>query len=54
MIKGDKILLLTTWTKIMTLYSLIQNTFVLWKPGVANFADVMKTSISLFKTTFAD
>ena len=36
----DKILLLTSWTEIVTTYSFFQNNFVLRRPGVANFVDI--------------
>ena len=38
----DKTLLMTSWTEIMTSKSLFQNTFILRKPCVANFTDIIK------------
>ena len=38
----------------MTSQSLSQNTFILRRPRVANFADIIKITIILIKTTFKD
>ena len=35
----------------MTSKPFFQNTFILRKPGLANFADIIKTAIMLIKTT---
>ena len=38
----------------MTSLSLLQNFFILTKPGVANFADIIKIATTFIKTTFKD
>ena len=48
----DKILLVTSCTEIMTSYALIQNTFLLRRPGVGNFVYIIKIATMLIKTTF--
>ena len=48
----DKILLVTSWTEILTSLTLLQKTFSLRKPRVAIFADVIKTANILIKKTF--
>ena len=50
----QKILLETSWTKVMTLSALFQNTIILRKPRVANFADIMKIATMFIKTIFKD
>ena len=35
----------------MTSKPFFQNTFILRKPGLVNFADIIKTAIMLIKTT---
>ena len=47
----DKILLVTSWTKIMTLQTLFQNTFLLKSPRVANFCDIVKIATTFVKTS---
>ena len=38
----------------MTSYSLFQNTFVLNRPKVVNFADIIKIAIRVIKAVFKD
>ena len=40
--------------KDMTSYSLFQNTFVLNRPKVVNFADIIKIAIRVIKAVFKD
>ena len=40
--------------KDMTPYSLFQNTFVLNRPKVVNFADIIKIAIRVIKAVFKD
>ena len=49
---GDRILLVTSRTEVMTLKPLFQNTFILIKPRVTNFVDIIKIAIRFIKTTF--
>ena len=39
-------------TEIMTSYSLFQNTVILRRPGIAIFADIIKTKIRFIKQIF--
>ena len=48
----DKILLLMLWIKVMVRCSLFQNLFILRRPGVASFANIIKIAIILIKKTF--
>ena len=48
----DKILLVTSWTDIMTSQPLFQNTFILRWPRVAVFADFIKIITMFIKTIF--
>ena len=50
---SDKILLVTSWTEIMTSWPLFQNTFVLRRPRVDKFADI-KIAAIFIKTTLKD
>ena len=50
----DKILLLTSWTGIMTSSPLFQNIFVLRRPRVAIFADIIKIITMFIKKIFKD
>ena len=50
----DKILLVMSWTEVMTSLPSFQNTFILRKPRVANFADIIKTITMFIKTIFKD
>ena len=47
----DKILLVRSWTEIMTSQPLLQHTFNLRRPVEANFADIIKIGTTLIKTT---
>ena len=38
----DKILLVASWTEIMMSQPLYENAFILRRPTVANFADIIK------------
>ena len=49
-----KILMMTLWTKVMTSQSLFQNTFILRRSRIVNFADIIKISTIFIKTTFKD
>ena len=40
----DKSLLVTSWTEIIMSSPLFQNTFILMRPSVANFAEIIKTA----------
>ena len=46
----DKILLVTSWTEIMTSNSIFQNTFILRRPKIANFAGIIKIVTMIVKT----
>ena len=50
----DKILLVTSWTELMTSNSIFQNTFILRRPKVANFAGIIKIVTMIVKTIFED
>ena len=50
----DKNWLMTPLAEIMTLYFLFQNTFILRKPIVAIFADIIKIAIIFIKEIFND
>ena len=45
---------MTSWTEIMTSQPLFQNTYILRRPRVANFADNIKVTTMFMKTTFKD
>ena len=49
----DKILLVASWTEIMTSQPLYENAFILRRPTVANFADIIKIP-TIIKKTFKD
>ena len=42
-----------SWTEILTSYPLIQNTFILRRPRLTNFADI-ETATMFMETTFKD
>ena len=42
------------FAEVMTSQLLFQNTFLLRRPGVANFADIIKVSTIFIKPTFKD
>ena len=44
---------MTPWTEIMMSWSLFQNTFILRRPRVANFADI-EIATMFIETTFKD
>ena len=46
-------MLAKSWTEIMSL-PLFQNMFILRRPRVANFADIIKIATMFIKTTFKD
>ena len=48
----DKILLVASWAEIMMSQPLFQNIFILRKPKVADFADIIKMATMFTKTTF--
>ena len=50
----DKILLVTSYTEIMTLKHFLQKAFILWRPGVAMFADIIKIVTMFIKTILKD
>ena len=50
----DKILLVESWAEIMMSQPLFQNIFILRKPRVADFADIIKMATMFTKTTFKD
>ena len=50
----DESLLVTSWLKNMTPKPLFQNTFVLKRPRVDNFTDIIKVATVFIKTTFRD
>ena len=50
----DKILLVKSWTKVMTSQPLFQNIYILRKPGVANFAGIIQIANTPIKTTYKD
>ena len=41
---------MTSWTEIMTSEPLLQNTFILRRPGVAIFAGIIKIGTMIIKT----
>ena len=43
-----------SWTEIMTLQPLLQNTFLLRRPKVANFANIIKIITVFIIKTFKD
>ena len=43
-----------SWAEILTSEPLFQNTFILRRPGVANFAEIIKTETMFIKTIFKD
>ena len=45
---------MTSWTEIMTLQPLFQVTFILRRPRVANFDDIMKITAIFIRITFKD
>ena len=49
--QGVKILLVTSWTEIKTPQPLFQNTCLLGRPRVANFADISKIATIFIKAT---
>ena len=49
----DKILLVTSWTEIMS-SSLLQITFILRRPGIAIFAEIIKTVTMFIKSICKD
>ena len=50
----DKILFVTSWSEIMTSQPLLQNTFILRRPGVAIFPDIIDIVTMVIKTIFKD
>ena len=48
----DKMLLVTLWKEIMMSQLLLQNTFVLRRPRVANFAFIINIAAMFTNTTF--
>ena len=50
----NNILLMTSWTKIMTSYPLFENTFILRRPRVANFAEIIRIAPIVIKGIFKD
>ena len=50
----DKIFLVTSWAKIMTSYPFFQITFVLRRPRVDNFADIIEIETTFIKITLKD
>ena len=50
----DKNLSVTSWTEIMTSQNLFQNTFILRKPRVAIFVDIIKIVTTFIKKIFKD
>ena len=50
----DKILLVASWTEIMTSQLLYQNALILRRPAVANFADIIKIPAMFIKKIFKD
>ena len=51
---GNKILLVTSWTKIMTLWTLFQNIVILRRPGETIFAGIIKIVTMFIKIIFKD
>ena len=49
-----KMLLVMSWTEILTSYPLLQNIFVLERPRVVIFANIIKALIMFIKTIFLD
>ena len=45
---------MASWTEIMVSQLLFQNTFILRRPRVANFADIIKIANTFIKTTLND
>ena len=45
----DKVFLVVSWTEIMTWHSSYQNAFILRRPSLANFADIIKISTMFIK-----
>ena len=43
-----------SWTEIMMLSPLFQNTFILRRPRVASFTDIIQIATMFIKTTFED
>ena len=41
---------MTSWTELMASESLLQNTFILRRPGVAIFAGIIKIATMIIKT----
>ena len=50
----DKILFVTSWAGIMTSQPLFQSSFILKRPSVAIFADIIKILTLLIKRIFED
>ena len=50
----NKILLVTSWTKIMTSWPLFQNTCILKRPQEAIFADIIKIVTIFIKAILKD
>ena len=50
----DKILLVTSGAKLMTLQPLSQNIFILKRLRAASFADIIKIATIFIKSTFKD
>ena len=48
----DQMLLVMSWTEILTAYSLFENSFILRRPKVSNFAGLTKIATRLIETTF--
>ena len=51
---SDQFLLVTSWREIMTLYHLFQNIFILRRPIVVIFADIIKIVTMFIKAIFKD
>ena len=47
----DKVLLVTSWTEVLTSEPLFQNTIILRKPRVANLAGIIKITTMFIKIT---
>ena len=50
----NKILLVASWTEIMMSQPLYQNVFILRRPKVVSFADIIKIPTMFIKKTFKD
>ena len=50
----DKVLLVTSWTEVLTSKPLFQNTIILRKPRVVNLAGIIKITTMFIKTTIKD